>query len=188
MQQVLESSRYLVSGFAAILDDQNQVRFLSGHAPRATIDHFLQSPPENWIIAQETYAPWQFKAVVAYPRVEAYQASWSNSITLISAAILLGILLIALTLWQLKRLIIDPIGSDPAQAITMVQRIAEGNLEPDGQDARPGTLMANVISMRQKLRRVLKALQKTLKGCVFPPAYLNTLMTAFSLPISTRAL
>lgn len=164
MQQVLENSRYLASGFAAILDDQNQARFLSGHAPRATISHFLQSPPAGWIISEEIYAPWHFKAVVAYPKAEAYQASWSNSITLISAAILLGILLIALMLWQLKRLIIDPIGGDPARAIAIVQRITEGDLEHDGQDARPGTLMANVISMRQKLRRVLRALQKNAEG------------------------
>ena len=43
-------------------------------------------------------------------------------------SLLLGALLLLLIFWQLHRLVLSPIGGDPATAIDVVQRIAAGDL------------------------------------------------------------
>ncbi len=160
IREAVEHSRYLATGFVAVLDDRDQVRFLSKHAPKEIINDFLHSPPSDWKIVKQAVKQWDFTIVVAYPLLEAYRVGWSNSVFLISETTLLGILLIIVILWQLRRLVLDPIGTDPTQAIEVVQKIAEGDLEHDGLSAKPGTLMANVLTMRKKLQKTLRALQK----------------------------
>lgn len=164
IREAVENSRYLSSGFVAIVDDRNEIKFLSKHAPAGIIADFIESPPADWMIVREALQQWGFRIIVAYPLLEAYKAGLSSSILLISETTLLGILLIAVILWQLRRLVIDPIGTDPSMAIEVVQKIAKGDLEHDGLTAKPGTLMANVLNMREKLRKMLNVLQKNADG------------------------
>lgn len=160
IRDAVENSRYLSSGFAAVLDDNQHTIFTSRHAPTEIIDQFLQTPPADWKLVEEKLENWGFRIVVAYPLSEAYTSGWANSVLIISEATLLGILLLAVILWQLRRLVLEPIGSDPALAIEVVKKIAEGNLEQDKLTAKPGTLMASVLTMREKLQKTLQTLQK----------------------------
>jgi len=160
IREAVENSHYLSSGFAVVVDENQHAIFTSSHAPIEVIDEFLLSPPDDWKIVEEHLEPWDFRIVVAYPLSEAYTAGWANSILLISETTLLGLLLLAVILWQLRRLVLDPIGTDPAQAIEIVQKIADGDLRQDGLTAKSGTLMANVLNMRKKLQKTLHALQK----------------------------
>lgn len=160
IREAIENSRYLASGFAVVLDEDHQAIFTSRHAPTEIIDEFLLSPPDDWRIVEEKLEPWGFRIAVAYPLSEAYTAGWENSVLLISETTLLGILLLTVILWQLRRLVLDPIGTDPKLAIEVVQKMAEGNLEQDELTAKSGTLMANVLTMRKKLQKTLLALQK----------------------------
>ena len=164
IRDAVEQSRYLSSGFVAIVDDRNEIKFLSKDAPSDIIPDFIESPPADWMIVKEALRQWGFKIIVAYPLLEAYKAGLTSSILLISETTLLGVLLIVLILWQLRRLVIDPIGTDPATAIEVVQKIAKGDLEHDGLTAKPGTLMQNVINMREKLRKTLNVLRKNADG------------------------
>jgi len=66
---------------------------------------------------------------------------------------------VAVVLWQLRHLIFDPIGGDPALAIDVVKRIAAGDFQQDELGAERGTLMANVLEMRHKLRESMEALR-----------------------------
>lgn len=161
IRQAVENSRYLSSGFVMLLDGDNQIRFVSKHAPPLQdVNYLLRYPTSDWKMADVALEQWGFRIVVAYPLLEAYKVGWSNSIFLIVETTLLGILLIIVILWQLRRLVLDPIGTDPSLAIEVVQKIAEGDLEQDGLTAKSGTLMANVLTMRKKLQKTLQALQK----------------------------
>lgn len=160
IREAVEKSRYLSSGFVAVQDDSNLTRFASAHAPAENLDDFLAKPPSFWQFVELPFDQWNFKIVVAYPLSEAYTVGWSNLLALVTETTLLGLMLIFVILWQLRKLVLDPIGTDPALAIEVVQKITEGNLEHDGLTAKSGTLMANVLTMRRKLRKTLTALQK----------------------------
>jgi PAS domain S-box-containing protein len=101
---------------------------------------------------------------------------------------MLGAMLLAIILWQLRHLIVNPIGGDPAIAIDVVKRIAGGDLENDGLEAKPNTLMSNVLSMRHKLRESIAALRESsertvVSASVFEHAHDGILITDVDLNI-----
>lgn len=160
IRKAVEKSRYLSNGFVTVLDDDEQIRFASAQAPTENLDAFIRRPPNFWNLIELPFQPWNFKIVVAYPLADAYTVGWSNLVALVTETTLLGLLLILVILWQLRRLVLDPIGTDPALAIAVVQKITEGDLEHDGLTAKSGSLMANVLTMRKKLKKTLSELQK----------------------------
>ncbi|MES2013639.1 MAG: EAL domain-containing protein [Pseudomonadota bacterium] len=160
LRDAIENTRLLKTGFAALLDDHNQIRFLSAHVPQSQAEVILANKPDTWSFAYEDVPTWGFKVAVAYPLSEARSAGLASSWFVIVGGTLLGVLLITLIFWQLRRLVFNPIGADPALAIDVVKRIASGNFERDGLKAKPGTLMANVLSMRRKLRETVTTLRE----------------------------
>lgn len=160
LRDAVENTRQLRSGFAVVLDDNDKIRFLSSHVPRSQADRLLHERPESWVFVREDIPNWGFKVIIAYPLSEARTAGLTSSLFVIGTGTLLGALLITLILWQLRRLILNPIGVDPALAIDVVQRISAGDLDHDGLEAKPGTLMANVLRMRRKLRETMGTLRE----------------------------
>jgi PAS domain S-box-containing protein len=160
IRDAVEDARHLDSGFAAILDENNHIHFLSSHTPRELAKRVILDQVPDWKVIEKVIPQWGFKVIVAYPLSEARQVGMSKSLFVILAGTLVGAFIIILILWQLQRLVLNPIGGDPAFAIDVVQRIAAGNLEKDDLKASPGTLMANVLSMRRKLREMVSTLQQ----------------------------
>jgi len=176
LRDAVNNTRQLKTGFAVVLDDNNKIRFLSSHVSRSQAEHLLQEQPENWQFVREDILNWGFKVIVAYPLSEARAVGLANSWFVIVAGTLLGALLITIILWQLRRLVLNPIGGDPALAIDVVQRIAAGDLDHDGLEAKPDTLMANVLRMRRILRETMDTLRKnadrmSLSASVFDHAH-----------------
>jgi hypothetical protein len=159
VRESVQHIRQLDTGFAAILDGDNQIRFLSSHITRDKADALLKSRPESWVFIEEKIPNWGFKLIIAYSVNEARSAGLSKSWAFIILGTTLGALLIGMILWQLRRLIFMPLGADPALAIDVVKRIAAGNLEADDIAAKPNTLMANVLEMRKKLRESMEKLR-----------------------------
>lgn len=161
--QVLRSSvehmRQLKTGFAAVLDAQNKIRFVSSHISPNKAAELLDTQTKRWIFVKEAVPEWGFTVVIAYPLSEACAAGLANSWFVIFAGLVLGMMLVVIILRQLRHLILNPIGGDPAIAIDVVQRIAAGDLESDGLVAKAGTLMANVLEMRKKLHGTLETLR-----------------------------
>lgn len=160
IRDAVEDARHLHTGFAAILDDKNHIRFLSSHTPHDQAEAIVLKPSSQWKIVEKPIPNWGFKVIVAYPISEARKVGLAGSFFVILIGTLIGAFVIIIILWQLQRLVLNPIGGDPAFAINVVQRIAAGNLEKDGLTARPGTLMANVLSMRRKLREMVTLLHQ----------------------------
>lgn len=160
LREAVEQTRYLEAGFAAIMDDRQKIRFLSSHVPPATAERLVRGATDDWMIVREDIPSWGFTVMIGYPMSEARAIGLSKSLFVIVSGTILTILLIAIILWQMRRLILNPIGSDPALAIEVVQRIAAGNLEPDNLTAPRGTLMANVLRMRSKLGEMVDTLRQ----------------------------
>ncbi|OIQ96875.1 cyclic di-GMP phosphodiesterase Gmr [mine drainage metagenome] len=160
LRDAVENTRQLKTGFAAVLDEHNRVRFLSTHASQSQAEFILTKRPDTWSFAQQDVPNWGFKVVIAYPLSEARAIGLNNSWIVIATGTLIGALLIVFIFWQLRRLVFNPIGADPAVAIDVVKRIAAGDLERDGLHAKPGTLMANVLSMRRRLRETVTTLRE----------------------------
>ena len=160
LREAVQNTRYLKTGFALLIDSTNKTRFLSSHISSNKAEILIHEQPEGWTFIRETVPNWGFTIIVAYPTSEASAIALASSWFLIIAGSLLSLLLIALIVRQMRHLIVNPIGADPALAIGLVNSIAAGNLEEDGLTAKSGTLMANVINMRQKLSEMVATLQK----------------------------
>jgi len=160
LREAVEHTRYLEAGFAAILDDQQKIRFHSSHVPLATVERLARGASNGWMIVQEKIPNWGFTVMIGYPMSEARAVGLSRSLFVIVSGMVLTVLLIIVILWQMRRLIFNPIGSDPTVAIDVVQRIAAGDLEPDGLTAPSDTLMANVLRMRDRLGEMLDTLRQ----------------------------
>jgi PAS domain S-box-containing protein len=176
LRDAVQNTRQLKTGFAVVLDDQDRVRFHSSHVSQNEAERILTMSPDRWHIVRENVSTWGFKVIVAYPLNEARAIGLANSWFVIAGATLLGIFLLVLIFWQLRRLVFNPIGADPAVAIDVVKRIAAGDFERDDLEAAPDTLMANVLSMRRKLRETVTTLREnsermSLSASVFDHAH-----------------
>lgn len=177
LREAVEKTRYLKHGFSAVQDNKGRIRFLSEHIPHHQAELVLSQQPPDWVIIGKDIPQWNFKAIVAYPRNEARLVGLTNSVYLILIGSLLGIALIAIIISQLRRLVLRPLGGDPAVAIDLVHRTSMGDLEDDGQvKAEIGTLMADIVTMRHNLRIMVSTLEKnaerlTLSASVFEYAH-----------------
>lgn len=161
LRQAVEKTHYLKRGFSAVLDGKDRIRFLSAHIPRDEAETVVDEQPPGWVIISKDIPQWNFKAIVAYPRSEARLIGLTNSTYLILIGGLLGIALIAIIISQLRRLVLRPLGGDPAVAIDLVHRTSMGDLEDDENvKAEIGTLMADIITMRHNLRVMVSTLEK----------------------------
>jgi methyl-accepting chemotaxis protein len=71
---------------------------------------------------------------------------------------LLGMLLVSLVIvYELRRLVLRPLGGEPADVTEIVRRIANKDLEPDGRasQAPPNSLMGAALAMRDQLREIM---------------------------------
>lgn len=176
LRDAIENSRQLKTGFAMVLDYSNNIRFLSSHVSSSKAIRLWHEKPESWEFVREDIPNWEFRVVVAYPLSEARAVGLANSWFIIVAGTVLGAMLIVIISWQLRRLILNPIGGDPVIAIDVVRRIAAGDLEIDDIQAKPDTLMANVLRMRRKLRETMGLLREnadrmSLSASVFDHAH-----------------
>jgi len=188
IRDAVRNTRQLKSGFAMVLDGNNKIRFHSAHVQFSQAQRLFHEQPDDWKFVTEEIPNWGFKVVVAYPLSEARAMGLAHSWFVIITGALMGAILLIIILWQLRHLIVNPIGGDPALAIDVVKRIAAGDLENDGLAAKPNTLMSNVLSMRDKLRESMAALRESaertvLSASVFEHAHDGILITDVNMKI-----
>ncbi len=160
LRQSVESSRFLESGFAAMLDENNSIRFLSSHISQAQARQLLEQKPNSWTFVEESMPSWGFRVVFAYPLHEAQQIGFIKGLYILFGGLIILVILTTLFVSQLKRLVIRPIGGDPAQAVSLVHAISAGNLQEDGLIARENTLMSDMLKMRGNLREMIATLKQ----------------------------
>ncbi len=154
LREAVQNSRYLKTGFTAVLDDKNQVLFASSHATFDWVKKVVTTHPDDWVQVTTSLPDWGFRVVVAYPRQEARELGFSKMSYTLLLGVALGLIFIFAMIGQLYRLVLRPLGADPQQAIQLVRRIADGELQDDSLKAASGTLMAHILQLRTSLREM----------------------------------
>ena len=160
LNQAIKKRAFLKTGFAALTDYNNNIRFLSERVTQAQAAKVLNNPTDKWVIVTRNIPQWDFHAVIAYPAREAFWSSASRLYPLLIMGGLFGVLLLILALKSLRQYVIGPLGGDPKTASALVSRIEQGDFEEDGIKAAPDTLIGNMLKMRQRLREMLTELQQ----------------------------
>lgn len=160
IREAIERSKFLKSGFVALVDHQNTIRMLSKHMSPHYASSIISQQPSSWNLVSVNIDKWKLKLLVAYPINEAKELGYRESLLAFGVGALIVLALTIILLWQFRRLVVDPIGADPEIAIDVVKRIASGDLSQDNLRARPNTLMSNVLTMRRKLREMVNTLQE----------------------------
>lgn len=176
LRETVEQTRFLESGFAAVLDEHSEIRFISAHVSPALTEKVLRERPSAWNFVSEDLPNWGFKVVFAYPNREARAAGMVKGLYIVCGGVLLLLLLTSLLKSRVERLVIKPLGGDPTEAIALVKRISEGELHEDGLVAKEDTLMADILKMRRNLSELVAKLQQnterlTLAASVFEHAH-----------------
>lgn len=160
LDQAIKKWDFLESGFAAVMDRNNHIHFVSEHTSKAKAEEVLRTHSDDWVIVSRDVPSWNFRAVIAYPKRESWNVGLVDAGFLAILLGLLGFVSVAVTFWGVKRFVFLPLGGDPDDATALVQRVAEGHFEDDGARSNGGTLMANVIDMRTKLGQMVNTLRQ----------------------------
>lgn len=99
LENVVGGHRVLDSGFIAVFDSKNKLRFHSttgATTDTATMERIVQDSPEDWVVTKQEVPDWGFTLVSAYPksdvnRVIVQQSLWIAGIGLLVCALLLGL-------------------------------------------------------------------------------------------------
>jgi diguanylate cyclase (GGDEF)-like protein/PAS domain S-box-containing protein len=176
LREAVESTKLLQSGFAAVLDANKHIRFLSKHVSESSAEQIIKQQDQDWTLTRQQIPEWGFEVVVAYPTSEAHNVSLTRSSNVLLIFLALGLVLIALVIFLMRRFVLRPLGGDPVVATELVRNISAGNLAEDGIEADEGTLMANMLKMRQNLRAMVETLHQnaerlSLSASVFEHAH-----------------
>ncbi|MDD5176195.1 MAG: Cache 3/Cache 2 fusion domain-containing protein [Sterolibacterium sp.] len=124
LQESIAKSRILSNGFIALMDDKGKVHFHSNNvAPEVALSVANGSTP-GWAIDRETFAPWGFETVAAYPKSEVSGAVRNAVLTVVTVGVVLGGILMGLLVWLARSQVISPL----KEAVAVAGKIANGNL------------------------------------------------------------
>ncbi len=160
LEDAIKKWVFLNSGFAVITDYNHHIRFLSEHVSVAQASEALKNNSGDWAIIKKDIPDWDFQAYIVYPKREAYFSSASNLYPLLLMGGIFGLALIVLAFYGIRRFVLTPLGGDPETASKLVGRIEQGDFTDDGTYANPGTLIANMVKMRERLREMMSELQE----------------------------
>ncbi len=151
LRETVEATHFLDSGFSAIVDSKRQIRYISNHIEKAKAVNLIQRQPNNWQFIAENVPKWDFQVILAYPKIEARSTGYVKAFYIILASTIIILVILLIIGFRFKKLILDPIGAEISIATSLVKRISEGDLVEDHLTAKPNTLMADILKMRNKL-------------------------------------
>lgn len=159
LEQAIKKWDFLQTGFAAIRDYNHELRFLSERTDPIKAQSILNASRFGWKVIKQRIPDWDFDAYIAYPLHEAYLKSIGNLYPILILGAVFGCALALLAMHGIRRFVLTPLGGDPEMATTLVQRIAQGELEEDGLQAPPDTLIHNMLKMRRRLHEMVKEIK-----------------------------
>lgn len=151
---------FLETGFAAITDYNNNIRFLSDHVNVNTAEMALINNDKSWFVTRRDIPEWNFHAHIAFPLKDAYLKSVAPLYPLLILSGIFGILLMIMAQHGIKRFVLAPLGGEPETASRLVKNIAQGNFDDNATFAEPDTLIDNMVKMRTRLREMVEELNE----------------------------
>ena len=167
MQQLASSlagSRVLETGFAALVDDKGRVRYHSEHVTPEAVSAFLASDQSDWEVRRGEFAPWGYTVIVAVPQSEIASVVRSEVLGGVAGALIFMVVLGGLCALLLERLVLRPLGGEPAAVVELVKAVAEGDLTRRVPPARAGSLLAAVGEMQRGLRNIVTQISELAAG------------------------
>ena len=158
LKDVVGKTQLLKSGFLAIVDDRGTIRFRSEHVGDEVIGKLLKESNSEWTLVKESFAPWGFGIVAAYPNSEVAQISQERTFLIVGAGLFACVILIGLLAFLLKRMVIVPLKTVMDAAL----RIADGDLtvQLEGKtEDETGQLTVAMKTMVVKLRQIIDETQ-----------------------------
>jgi methyl-accepting chemotaxis protein len=158
LRDIVGRARILEGGFVAVLNGAGRVDFHSDtvtpNAVRAVLDI---GDGAEWRIAASSFDKWGFRLVTAYPQAEVDRAGRAAIRNIVAGGIVLCVLLIGALNLLVRRLVIRPLGGEPAVAVAALARVAAGDLSVT-IDTRPGdesSMLAAIKRMNATLARII---------------------------------
>ncbi|MDE2599431.1 MAG: Cache 3/Cache 2 fusion domain-containing protein [Rhodocyclaceae bacterium] len=156
LKDVVERSRLLDSGFLAVIDAQNKVRFHSGHVTAEDVPKRLDD--KGWVVTREEFPTWGFTVVAAHPEAEVRAIGRQRMIAIIVVGVITCVALIGMMFVLLRKMVLQPLGGEPSAATDIANRIAAGDLcvaipLAAGDDK---SMMAAISTMRDGLVNIVR--------------------------------
>ena len=159
IKELVANLRFLDSGFMAVIDAKDVVRFQSAHIGEAEAAKILKERPDSWTVVSEEVPGWNAKVVVAYPIGEVEAIGRAKALPILGFGVLLAFVLLGMLTILLRRLVLKPLGGDPAAAVAAVRKISAGDLRDESHTHAPAnSLIAELAHMRQALREMITSI------------------------------
>jgi methyl-accepting chemotaxis protein len=160
LNQALEQSHLLKSGFVAVVD-KNKTRYMPSWVTAEQVQVDIANTDGSWVINRTPLPEWGLTIVSAYPaaelRAEARKIGYGVALT----GVVLGAVISLTLFFLLDRKVLQLLGGEPLLAATYMKKIADGDLAVDIAVAgeRPDSMMASLKVMQLKLKNLVSAVR-----------------------------
>jgi len=159
LDAAIKNSKLLKTGFIGLLDDMKRLRIHSANSSKL-VEDVLAGNKSDWVIQRKDVPAWDYELIAAYPKSDMRERI-INKIIVIVFGVLLFVSVIAFTIsWIINRLIIAPV----KQAMTVAERIAEGELDNEvsyTNNDEVGRLLTSLAAMQAALRQFINEIAVT---------------------------
>ena len=157
LRQTVDAARLLDGGFMAVFDQTGQLRFRSGHVTDEAV-MAVTAGASGWVVGANDFDAWGFRVVTAYPEAEVARISRGRMLSIVLTGAVGCMFLISLLVWLLRKLVLGPLGGEPAVATAVANRIAAGDLTSNvtlhaGDDQ---SMLAAMARMQHRLREIVR--------------------------------
>ncbi|MBB6096429.1 methyl-accepting chemotaxis protein [Povalibacter uvarum] len=160
LEQTVGRARLLTGGVIAVVDDKGKLRFRSNGIDEDVALTAIDPPQSGWVRLDKTFDAWNFKVVAAYPAAEVASLARNAGIGIMSGALVVGGVLLFVLLSLIQRLVLKPIGGEPRVAMTMMTRIAHGELAIDNRIEAGNSVIGECARMSAKLADIVGSVRR----------------------------
>ncbi len=153
LENIIENTQLLDSGFIGLLDNSGRIRSLSRHVDQTLAYDIINGTLEGWRVDSTEIDKWGYKIVSAFPKHELTSRIVADIFKIIIFVLMNAIFLIGLMLWLVKRIVTRPL----SDTIARMHEIADGDFTVRLDDNAKDELGY----LAQEFNLMLKTLQST---------------------------
>lgn len=153
LENIIENTQLLDSGFIGLLDNSGRIRSLSRHVDQTLAYDVINGTLEGWRVDSTEIDKWGYKIVSAFPKHELTSRIVADIFKIIIFVLINAIFLIGLMLWLVKRIVTRPL----SDTIARMHEIADGDFTVRLDDNAKDELGY----LAQEFNLMLKTLQST---------------------------
>ncbi|WP_372627944.1 methyl-accepting chemotaxis protein [Arsukibacterium sp.] len=165
LNNMVMQSRLLSRGFVAIEDRSGKIRVSSDNIGVEDIQRILAEQDTGWNKTTVPFSPWGYKVHLMYSEKERNTLVWQSLWSTITFVIFIGIVLIALVFFVMRRVVIQPINTVNASLSNIVE--GEGDLTARLNFVNKneiGTMANSFDALLDRVRGTIVDVQQVSKG------------------------